>query len=91
MITRASTSNWSPGAKVATTTYIRAVLDDRVNLCANFAAMEAKYPPAVEPVRARRRSSMPGTLRADDKNAQIRVDRASLAWNLAAALLAPGR
>ena len=66
------------------TTYTRALLGDRVNLCANFAD-GGEFPLAVEQCRAAQK--LMETLRADDKNAQIRVDGASLSWNLAAALL----
>jgi hypothetical protein len=72
------------GADGRNTTYIRALLGDRVNLCANFAD-GGEFPPAVEQCRAAQK--LMETLRADDKNVQIRVDGASLSWNLAAALL----
>ncbi len=70
------------------TTYIRSLLADRVNLCANFAD-GGQYPPAVEQCRAAQ--PLMEMLRADDKNVQIRVDGASLSWNLAAALLGAKR
>ncbi len=66
------------------TNYIRAVLGDRVNLCANFAD-GGEFPPAVEQCRAAQK--LMETLRVDNKNAQNRVDGASLSWNLAYALL----
>ena len=70
------------------TTYIRSLLGDRVNLCANFAD-GGQYAPAVEQCQAAQ--PLMDTLRKDDKNVQIRLDGASLSWNLAAALLGAKR
>jgi eukaryotic-like serine/threonine-protein kinase len=69
-------------------TYIRAMLGDRVNLCALFGD-SGDFEKAIEQCRAAQ--PLAQTLRGDGKNVQIRVDGASLSWNLAFALLGAKR
>ncbi|MEJ1962062.1 MAG: serine/threonine-protein kinase [Gammaproteobacteria bacterium] len=67
--------------------YIRSVLSDRVNLCSQFNDSGESLR-AVEHCRAA--VPLVDKLRADDKNAQIQIDGASLAWNFGRALLGAG-
>ncbi len=69
------------------TTYMRAVLSDRVNLCSQL--NDAKeYVRAIEFCRAAQ--PLMTELSADVSNVQIQVDAGSFRWNLGSALLGAG-
>jgi non-specific serine/threonine protein kinase/serine/threonine-protein kinase len=69
-------------------TYVRAAGGDHVNLCAWFSDA-GDFARAVEQCRAAQ--PLLQALRTDDKNAQGRLDVATLDWNLASALIGARR
>jgi tetratricopeptide (TPR) repeat protein len=69
-------------------TYARSLASDRVNLCAQFTEI-GEYERAIELCRAAQ--PLLQSLRADDRNAQGRVDMAGFGWNMAYAYLGAKR
>jgi eukaryotic-like serine/threonine-protein kinase len=69
-------------------TYVRSLASDRVNLCAQYTEI-GEYERAIPLCKAAQ--PLLESLRADDRNAQGRVDMAGFRWNLAYALLGAKR